>query len=171
MILYSFDASALVDLWDNYPIQNPVFENLWSKFTENVANEIFVISDVAIKEVRDKILYEKITQDIPKSVDFTNALNKIKVIKKENVDLVTAQEIKNLLEIEEDNYGEGVGENDIFIIAIAKRTQTILVNSEAKQPKPPKKKSKYRIPAVCNLSDVKVKNINLVELLHKQNLW
>lgn len=169
--LYSFDASALIDLWDNYPIQNIVFEDLWDKFAENVENKIFVISDVAIEEVRNKILYDKITQDIPKSANFKDILNEIKVIKKENVDLVTVQKIHDLLEIVEDNYGEGVGENDIFIIAIAKRTQTILVNNEATQPNLPQNKSKYKIPAVCSLSGVNVESINLTELLHEPNLW
>ncbi len=169
--MYNLDASTLIDLWDNYPIQNPVFEGLWDKFSDNVEAEIFVISDVAIKEVRDKILYDNIEQEIPKSAHFKNILDVIRVIEKEPVDLTMAQSIKDLLEIEEDNYGDGVGENDILIVAITQRTKTILVTNENRQPDLPQNKKKYKIPAVCNLLDVNVTNINLTELLHKPNLW
>lgn len=55
MILYSFDASAMIYLWDNYPIQNPNFDSMWQWFFGQVAQENFVISDVAIKEVKQKI--------------------------------------------------------------------------------------------------------------------
>ncbi len=95
----------------------------------------------------------------------------IKVYKKEVSDLTEAQSIKSLIEIEDDNYGEGVGENDIFIVAISKRTSSVLVCNEKRQPNLPINKSKYKIPAVCNLPEVAVKNINLTELLHNSSLW
>lgn len=172
MNLYNFDASAVIDLWDNYPIQNPVFKDLWDKFTENVENEIFVISDIAIKEVTSEIVYEKITKDMPRSVDFIKILSTISVFEKEPIDLTTAQDIKDLLEIDEDNYHKnGVGENDVLIIAITRRTQAILVSNESRQPNLPIDKSRYKIPAVCNLPEVKIRNINLTELLRQPNLW
>ncbi len=55
MILYSFDASAIIDLWDNYPFNNKVFEPLWNKFVENTENEVFVISDITLDEAKSKI--------------------------------------------------------------------------------------------------------------------
>jgi hypothetical protein len=55
--LYSFDASAMIYLWDNYPIQNPNFDSMWQWFFGQVVQENFVISDVAIKEVKQKIWY------------------------------------------------------------------------------------------------------------------
>ncbi len=162
MSLYSFDASALIDLWDNYPIQNIVFKDLYDKFLENAKAGKFVISDVAIEEVRSKILYGQY-------VYFKRILDAMQVIKKTPSDLTEAQSIKGLLEIKEDNYGGGVGENDILIIAIAKRTQTVLVNNESRQPGLPQNKGNYKIPATCFL--VRVESINLAELLSRPNLW
>lgn len=161
--MYSFDASAIIDLWDNYPFNNQVFKPLWDKFVENVENEIFVISDVALEEAKSKI----------NSKEFNRIVKNIKIYKKENMDLIEAQNIKSLLGIEEDNYGSGVGENDIFIIAISKRIQAVLVNNEQRQPNPQniQNKTKYKIPAVCNLNKVNVENINLTELLHLDVLW
>lgn len=161
MTLYSFDASAIIDLWVNYPFNNKVFEPLWSKFVENIENEVFVISDIALCEAKLKI----------DSEEFSHVIENIKIYKKEGVDLIEAQNIKMLLEIEEDNYGGGVGENDIFIIAISKRIQTILINNEKRQPILPSDKSNYKMPAVCNLPRIGVKNINLTDLLHEPSLW
>ena len=159
--MYSFDASAIIDLWDNYPFSNQVFKPLWDKFVENTEHKIFVISDIALKEAKHKI----------DSEDFNCLVDKIKVYKKEGVDLVEAISIKSLLKIEEDNYGSGVGENDILIIAISKRIGAILVTNENKQPSLPPKESNYKMPAVCGLGEVKTESINLTELLHESSLW
>ncbi len=78
------------------------------------------------------------------------------------------------MEIEEDNYhGKGVGENDLLIIASAKRNNSILVTNEERQGDATKIKikAKFKIPAVCNLGEVNIKNINLAELLHLDSLW
>jgi hypothetical protein len=159
--LYSFDASSIVKLWDDYPIDNPVFSSLWQKFQENIDNGIFTISNVALKESKDKIDSSKFNQLV---INITTYEQKVD-------DLRQTQQIKDLLNIVEDNYGIGVGENDIFIIVIAKRTNTILVNDEKRQNNLPQNKTKYKIPAVCNLSEVQLQNINLTELLNIKNLW
>jgi len=172
--LYNFDASAIVYLWDNYPIQNPHFDSIWKWFSNHVEQENFIISDVAINEVRQKILYDAILKTVPKSADFIAILNIITVFKKVPADLLTAQKIKNILEIEEDKYhSKGVGENDLLIIANAKRTCSILVTNEKRQDDviTIKIRAKYKIPAVCNLDTVGVENINLAELLHVDSLW
>jgi hypothetical protein len=159
--LYNFDASSIILLWDNYPVSNKIFKDLWSKFSENVEQEIFVISDIALNEAKHKI----------DSEEFNELIKNIKIHTKEISDLLEAQNIKNLLAIQEDKYGGGVGENDIFIIAISKRTDAILVNDEKRQNNLPASKTNYKIPAVCNLTQINVKNINLTELLNINNLW
>ncbi|CAC9615149.1 hypothetical protein [uncultured Gammaproteobacteria bacterium] len=158
--MYILDASALIDLWDNYPITNPVFKSLWGKFKENIDEEIFVISSVALDEAKKKI----------DQIEFTQIVENITVYKKEAVDLEEAITIKNLLDIQEEGYGSGVGENDIFIIVIAKRTNSILITNEKRQPSLKQQKRSYKMPTVCNLSEVGVRNINLLELL-RLDLW
>lgn len=116
MILYSFDASAMIYLWDNYPIQNPNFDSMWQWFFGQVAQENFVISDVAIKEVKQKILYSKLEKDIPESAVFIKILNTIIVHKKTPEDLKTVQTIKSTLKIDGEAYGKGVGENDLLLM-------------------------------------------------------
>ncbi|BAS68479.1 DUF4411 family protein [Bathymodiolus septemdierum thioautotrophic gill symbiont] len=159
--MYNFDASAIVDLWDNYPFNNEVFKPLWGKFVENIEKKVFVISDIALNETKSKI----------DSNIFNGLVCDIKIYKKEVRDLTVAQSIKLSIEIEGDNYGEGVGENDIFIVAISKRIDAILVTNENRQPSLPQIKSKYKMPAVCGLQEVSVKSINLTELLHESPLW
>jgi len=171
--LYSFDASAIIDLWDNYPIKNPCFKPVWDWFYTQVEQGKFVISKIALQEVEGKILFNGITNKIPESSLFIGILGKIKVHDKTIDDLHTVQKIKVLLGIQESDYGAGVGENDLFIIANAKRHKHVLVTNEKRQPNPQdmQNKSKYKIPVVCNLSEVSVENINLTELLNLDALW
>lgn len=174
MNLYSFDASAIIDLWDNYPIQSPHFGSIWEWLSMQIEKGNFVISDVAIEEVRRKVLYDGIQKAVPNSTGFIAILNKITVLKKVPADLMFAQKIKTLLKIEEDNYhAKGIGENDLLIIANAKRNNSILVTNEERQGDATKikVKAKYKIPATCNLVGVNVENINLAELLHLDSLW
>jgi len=79
--------------------------------------------------------------------------------------LSLAQQIKTLLGIVEEKYTKGVGENDLFIIAIAKETETILISEESRQNKLPELKSNYKIPAVCEMTEINVHCINFLELL------
>lgn len=171
--MYSFDASAIIDLWDNYPIQNPHFQSVWDWFEIQVKQENFVISKIALKEVKEKIFSDNTTKKIPTSSFFIEILDSIKVYEKTMDDLHAVKRIKELLEIKEDNYGAGVGENDLLIIANAKRNKHILVSNEKRQPNSQKitSKANYKIPVVCELDEVNVDNINLTELLHLDILW
>lgn len=53
--VYSFDASSMIHAWDNYPIENPLFESLWDWMGEKVQSQEFVISKIAFDEVAHKI--------------------------------------------------------------------------------------------------------------------
>lgn len=79
--------------------------------------------------------------------------------------LLSAQKIKTLLGIEEEKYRGGVGENDLFIIAIAKETKAILVSDEKRQMPLPKLKPNYKIPAVCAMQGVDVECVCFTDLL------
>ena len=60
---------------------------------------------------------------------------------------------------------KGVGENDIIIIATAKDCHCELITNENVQNNLPIELTKYKIPAVCNLTDVAVKHLDFVSYL------
>lgn len=156
---YSFDASSFIYLWDNYPYENDHFKSLWDAFKKKFKNKTFFISDVALEEVRKKI------------PNFKETFPEIKAeIKKTIADLDEVQKIKNTLGIEEDEYGKGVGENDLLIIAITKRNKYILVSEEKIQIDLSKtKKQNYKIPAVCK-EIAKIECCNIVSLLKEKKI-
>ncbi len=166
MILYHLDASAVIDLWDNYPIHRQMFDDMWQWFDEKVTDGTFCISDIALQETKNKITYDKLVQDRPKAQYFLDILKKIAVSQKSAQDFQLVLSIKEQLDIQEEQYHpDGVGENDLFIIAIAHRGRAILVSNEKYQAMPPQNKSKYKIPAVCNM--VNTPCINLQKLLNQ----
>ena len=141
--------------WDNYPISNPHFESLWQWLSDQIDNKQFGISKIAFDEVSHKI---------PECGEWFKS-NNIDIFPLTAVSLSTAQRIKMLLDIVEEKYTKGVGENDLFIIAIAKETNTTLISEEARQNNLPPLKSNYNIPAVCEIPEVGVHCISFVELL------
>ena len=153
--MYSFDASSMIHAWDNYPPANPHFDSLWKWIEEQINSQQFGISKKALEEVSHKI------PECGKWLKKNNILTFLLTPSS----LLTAQQIKMLLGIEEENYTKGVGENDLFIIAIAKETQTTLISEENRQNKLPLLKSNYKIPAVCNMQEVNVKCVSFIELL------
>lgn len=154
-IMYSFDASSIILAWDNYPIENPHFESLWQWLAEQFERKEFVISKVAFDEVSHKVpecgewLKNNHIEAFPLTVD----------------SLSIAQKIKTLLDIEEEKYRGGVGENDLFIIAISKETDATLVSDEKRQIPLPQLKPNYKIPAVCAMQGVDVECVCFTDLL------
>ncbi len=154
-MVYSFDASSMIHAWDNYPIENLLFESLWDWFAEKIQLQEFVISKIAFEEVDHKI---------PDCGSWLKD-NDIKIFVLTPQALYFAQTIKSTLSIEEENYTKGVGENDLLIISIAKISDFALVSEEGRQANLPELKSNYKIPAVCNLAEVDIECINFVSLL------
>lgn len=157
--MYSFDASSMIHAWDNYPPNNPHFNSLWGWIAEQIEDREFSISKKALEEVSHKI---------PECGIWLNEQH-IQVFELTPSALLTAQCIKTLLGIEEENYTKGVGENDLYIIAIAKETNTILISEESRQKKLPPLKSNYKIPAVCVMNEVSVQCISFIKLLKDNN--
>ena len=153
--MYSFDASSIIHAWDNYPPENSHFDSLWRWLSDEVKNNQFYISEKALNEVCHKI---------PECGKWLKN-NNIATHSLTPTCLSTAQKIKTLLGIVEDQYTKGVGENDLFIIAIAKETNTTLITEESRQNKLPALKSNYKIPAVCDMPEVGVDCINFLKLL------
>lgn len=153
--MYSFDASSMIYAWDNYPPDSVHFASLWEWFAVQVQVKKIVISRKAFEEVSHKI---------PECGQWLQD-NNIEILNLTAKSLLLASEMKQSLGIFEGKYSKGVGENDLFIIAIAKESNTILVSEEARQAVLPTNKSNYKIPAVCNMQSVAVECRNFLSLL------
>ena len=151
-----FDASAIIDGWEHYPIAQ--FPGVWSWISNEIKNGNILISKVAFKEVKDKY------SECAKWID-DNDIQKIEVSK----DILKfSLDIQKLLGIEGDNYGNGVGENDIIIISSAKSMGAILISNENVQTNLPQtNKKNYKIPAVCKMEYVGIECINFLEFIKK----
>lgn len=145
------DASSALYAWDNYPIEQ--FPPLWNWLASEIVVGRLSISQVALEEVCNKT---------PECGAWLK-LNYINVMPITQAILDFALAIKGSLSIIGDDFGGGVGENDLFIIASAKINGAELVTDEKRQPDPPKLMRNYKIPLVCNLQAVKVKNLSFVE--------
>ncbi len=153
--MYSFDASSMIHAWDNYPPDNHHFDSLWDWFSVNVQNNEFVISKKAFEEVSHKI---------PGCAEWLQG-NNIEINNLTPASILTAKNIKELLGIVEEQYKKGVGENDLFIIAIAQEKEATLVSEEGRQSPLPALKPNYKIPAVCSMNEVGVACCNFLSLL------
>lgn len=153
--MYSFDDSSMIHAWDNYPPENEHFKSLWEWFSLNVQNKEFVISKKAFEEVAHKI---------PECGEWLRNSN-VEIYNLTPTSLLIAKDIKASLGIHEEKYTKGVGENDLFIIAIAQESGAILVSEEGRQSVLPSLKSNYKIPAVCGMDEVGVDCCNFLSLL------
>ena len=79
--------------------------------------------------------------------------------------------IKNLLGVVDDDYHpNGVGENDLLIIAVARGHVAELVSDEKRQPAPPKEPRKRKIPLVCAMNEVAVVCVNFIEYIKQSDV-
>ena len=152
--MYILDASSIIHAWDTYPLFH--FPPVWDWVEENIRAGEFSISSTALNEVKNS------------APDCANWLTErsIFVCELDSNVLESAIRIQTALEIDEfRDYPKGVGENDLYIIATAKKLGFTLVSNESKQPKRPSSLQNYKIPAVCELPSVKVKCISFLDLI------
>jgi predicted nucleic acid-binding protein len=147
------DASSIIHGWDNYPIRQ--MPRLWQWVALEIEQEELRIPVVAREEVRRKC---------PECAKWLNE-NEIQIVRINNEILHESLRIKRILGIQGDKFHpNGVGENDVIIIATAKVQQAGLISNESKQlTKMPKSNGDLKIPAVCMLPDVRVNCIDFVE--------
>jgi hypothetical protein len=154
-----FDASSIIHAWDNYPIRQ--FPGLWEWMAEQVSEKKVVMPTVAFDEVDKKV---------PECVDWLKG-NNIKRFPITNAILQKALLIKHLLGIVGDSYHpNGVGENDILIIATASVNNLGLISDEGWQPKPPILPKKSKIPLVCTMDEVGVPCMNFIEFIKRSEV-
>ncbi|MEO7496692.1 MAG: DUF4411 family protein [Massilia sp.] len=148
-----FDASSTLYAWDNYPIHQ--FPRLWDWLGQLVSRREIAFAAVAYLEIHYKApdCSAWLEQEKAYTIDVTNAIAQ------------AALAIQRVLGIAHDDYGSGVDENDIFVIATAKTHKCSLVSDEAVQALPPKNKKKYKIPLVCSMPEVGVSCMNFVSFL------
>jgi len=143
--MLALDASSIIHGWDNYPIAK--FPKLWAWIEQQISATEFAIPDVA---------YDEVEARAPDCHEWLDAAG-IAVIDTTDDFLQFAQATKRLLGIVGDRYHpNGVGENDLLIIASAKGTGCHLITNEGLQNALPNNMAKYKIPAVCRLPSVAV---------------
>lgn len=150
------DASAIIYAWDNYPPAQ--FPGLWGWLANELKTHELAIPVVALEEVGHKL---------PECAQWLKNAEVLRLPISEAV-LMTAMVIKDAIGVVNDKYHpNGVDENDLFIIAAAKVHGAELITNEARQFGAQKMPSKRRIPAVCDMADVKVPNLNFLEYIQK----
>lgn len=146
---YCLDANVFITCWnETYPIN--IFPSLWKQIAQHQSDIIL------IEPIYDQITVKKdpLTKWLKKnhffSIPIDDKTEKLS-LKLEGKYQITGQ-------------SKGVDQEDITLIAYAKRKNKIVVTLEGKQDKnPSRKKYNYKIPLVC--SEEKVPCINFVEMI------
>lgn len=152
--MLAFDASSIVYAWDNYPPR--VFPRLWDWIWSEISVDEFGMCEVALDEVA------RVSPDCYKWLREAS----IKVIPVTSETLRAAKSMKDALGIVGDRYGEGVGENDLLIVASALTGGNSLVSEEKRQPTRPANRTKYKIPSVCALPGVEVECLTFLDVIN-----
>lgn len=150
------DASAIIHAWDNYPLAQ--FPGLWDWMSKEGKLQALCIPAVAWEEVKHKT---------PECAQWLKASGISKLPTSQAV-VMAAMGIKQAIGVVNDHYHpKGVDENDLFIIATAKVHGAVLITNEARQFGAQAEARKYKIPAVCDMTEVGVQSLNFLEYIQK----
>lgn len=151
---YLIDASSILHLWKNYPINQ--FPKLWEWMGNQINQDRIMSIDVILDEVIDDACLEW----------FNNPDHKIKHVDiSENEKIAEAQRIKQIIGIQGELRltGKGIGDNDLELIATASLSSRTVITEESVQASEPIKPIKYKIPLVCKKAGIKF--IHFLELI------
>ena len=150
----AFDTSSIIHAWDHYPMKQ--FPGLWKWLSEEFRAGRFTMSEIAEAETKQR----------DKDCHAWLHANKVQVIPISQAILTEALKIKAALGIVNDRYHpDGVGENDLMIVATCVHGSIDLVSNENMQNELPQNRARYKIPAVCALAGVNVACINFRQLI------
>jgi predicted nucleic acid-binding protein len=153
--MQTLDASSIIYAWDNYP--NLQFPGLWRWLATQTAQAKLSIPVVALAEVVAKS---------PACGAWLKAAN-VQVLQETAQSLRVAANIQTTLGVVDGKYGDGVGDKDVRIIAIAKVQAAELLTNEKLQPGKPAKLLNYKIPAVCDLATVGVVHLSFLDYIKR----
>jgi predicted nucleic acid-binding protein len=153
--MQTLDASSIIYAWDNYPDQQ--FPSLWRWLALQMEQVELTIPAVALAEVVAK---SPICGAWLKAAD-------VQVLQENIQSLQIAANIQTALGVVDGKYGDGVGDKDIRIIAVAKVHAAELLTNEKRQPGKPAKLLNYKIPAVCDLAIVSVLHLDFLDYIKR----
>ena len=150
---YCADANIFIECWNRiYPFD--IFPSLWKQIALH-KDDI-----VLIRPIYDQFVQKKREKEDPLSIWI-----------RENHFLRTPidNEIKKLSLNLEAKYqitdqSKGVDQNDLTLIAYAKKENKIVVTLEGEQNQKPREKKNYKIPLVC--SEEGVSCVNFIEMIN-----
>ncbi|MGE0433196.1 MAG: DUF4411 family protein [Planctomycetota bacterium] len=157
MPVLTLDASAVIYAWYHYP--SAQFPKVWHWLSGKIGSKELVIAKTAFDEV---------VKHQPDAAAWLTS-KKIAIFQVTNDALMKAVAIKADLGIANDDYGSGVGENDILIIATAWVNGHEMITQENRQLNLPKSLKKYKIPAVCGMASVTIPCHTFIEVLRQSN--
>ena len=148
-IVYSFDASALIEAHKSYPME--IFPSLWVELEQLIKSDRLKMSEVVFDEVQDQEIQEWFKEKQLKS----HIRVPINQIDQNNVQVLVPRLVNP-------QTGESAG--DPWVIALAQELQNCVVVTHEKMSG---KGGRPKIPNICK--ELGIECINLLDLFRKEN--